>query len=74
MESLSNDQAWMREALAQARAAAEAGEVPVGAVVVRDGVMVGRGGNAPVGSLDPTAPIFGAMRRRTAGFHLTCLH
>lgn len=55
MESLSNDQAWMREALAQARAAAEAGEVPVGAVVVRDGVIVGRGGNAPVGSLDPTA-------------------
>ncbi len=55
MESLSNDEAWMREALAQARAAAEAGEVPVGAVVVHNGVVVGRGGNAPVGSLDPTA-------------------
>ncbi|MNZ55427.1 Haloalkane dehalogenase [compost metagenome] len=55
MEPLSNDEAWMREALAQARAAAEAGEVPVGAVVVHNGVVVGRGGNAPVGSQDPTA-------------------
>lgn len=55
MESLSNDEAWMREALAQARAAAEVGEVPVGAVVVQNGAIVGRGGNAPVGSLDPTA-------------------
>lgn len=42
-------------ALEQARLAAAAGEVPVGAVVVRDGEVVGIGRNAPVGSADPTA-------------------
>jgi tRNA(adenine34) deaminase len=45
----------MDEALALARAAAERGEVPVGAVVVRDGVVIGRGGNAPIAHSDPTA-------------------
>ena len=45
----------MREALALAEAAARAGEVPVGAVVVRDGEIVGRGFNAPISSHDPTA-------------------
>lgn len=45
----------MGEALALARAAAARHEVPVGAVVVRDGVVVGRGGNAPVAGSDPTA-------------------
>jgi len=44
----------MREALAQAQLAREAGEVPVGAVVVKDGVVVGRGFNQPIGSHDPT--------------------
>lgn len=42
-------------ALEQARLACAAGEVPVGAVVVRDGQVVGTGRNAPVGSADPTA-------------------
>ncbi|HEX8010357.1 MAG TPA: tRNA adenosine(34) deaminase TadA [Casimicrobiaceae bacterium] len=46
---------WMREALALARAAQARGEVPVGAVVVRDGAIVGRGGNAPIAGNDPTA-------------------
>ncbi|HEV8255899.1 MAG TPA: tRNA adenosine(34) deaminase TadA [Casimicrobiaceae bacterium] len=46
---------WMREALALARAAQDRGEVPVGAVVVRDGTIVGRGGNAPIAANDPTA-------------------
>jgi tRNA(adenine34) deaminase len=46
---------WMREALALARAAEARGEVPVGAVVVRDGEIVGRGGNAPIAANDPTA-------------------
>lgn len=55
MELLSNDEAGMRAALAQAQAAAEAGEVPVGAVVVKNGLVVGRGRNAPVASHDPTA-------------------
>jgi tRNA(adenine34) deaminase len=45
----------MREALALAGEAAGAGEVPVGAVVVRDGVVIGRGYNRPVGSDDPSA-------------------
>ena len=45
----------MREALALAGQAAAAGEVPVGAVVVRDGQVVGRGFNRPITSADPTA-------------------
>jgi tRNA(adenine34) deaminase len=46
---------WMAEALALARAAQRRGEVPVGAVVVSDGIIVGRGGNAPISATDPTA-------------------
>lgn len=45
----------MREALSLARSAECLGEVPVGAVVVRDGVIVGRGFNSPIGESDPTA-------------------
>lgn len=49
------DEFYMREALSLARAAECLGEVPVGAVVVRDGEIVGRGFNAPIGESDPTA-------------------
>lgn len=45
----------MRQALAEARAAAIAGEVPVGAVLVHDGKVVARAGNAPRRLSDPTA-------------------
>ena len=45
----------MREALAEAALAGAAGEVPVGAVVVRDGQVIARGHNMPVSSHDPTA-------------------
>jgi tRNA(adenine34) deaminase len=45
----------MRHALAQAELAAAAGEVPVGAVVVLDGQVVGAGHNPPIGAHDPTA-------------------
>jgi len=45
----------MRRALELAAAAGEAGEVPVGAVVVKDGAIVGEGRNAPRASADPTA-------------------
>ena len=45
----------MREALAQADLAAQAGEVPVGAVVVIDSGTVGYGHNQPIGAVDPTA-------------------
>ncbi|MEO8487227.1 MAG: tRNA adenosine(34) deaminase TadA [Betaproteobacteria bacterium] len=50
-----DDHRWMGEALALARVAGERGEVPVGAVVVHDGALVGRGGNAPIAGHDPTA-------------------
>ena len=46
---------FMRLALAQAALARAAGEVPVGAVVVQDGAVVGRGHNQPIGTSDPTA-------------------
>ena len=48
-------QDFMREALAEAQRAWDRGEVPVGAVVVKDGVVIGRGFNQPIGSHDPTA-------------------
>jgi len=47
--------AWMAAALEQAQRAREAGEVPIGAVVTLDGVVVGRGFNQPISSGDPTA-------------------
>ncbi len=47
--------AFMRIALEQARVAAAAGEVPVGAVLVIDGEVAGAGFNQPIGSHDPTA-------------------
>jgi tRNA(adenine34) deaminase len=50
-----NDESLMREAMTLARAAEALGEVPVGAIVVRDGVIVGRGFNAPIAGHDPTA-------------------
>jgi tRNA(adenine34) deaminase len=49
------DEALMREALVEARRAADAGEVPIGAVLVLDGAIVARGYNRPIGSVDPTA-------------------
>src|SRR5687768_17654841 len=45
----------MGEALILAREGAAAGEVPVGAVVVREGEIIGRGRNGPVAAHDPTA-------------------
>lgn len=49
------DTAYMQEALKLAAQAAVAGEVPVGAVVVKDGIIVGRGYNQPIAGTDPTA-------------------
>jgi len=46
---------FMKKALSQAVTAEKRGEVPVGAVVVRDGRVIGRGGNAPIGDCDPSA-------------------
>jgi tRNA(adenine34) deaminase len=50
-----DDEFFMREALSLAQQAAAAGEVPVGAVVVKEGQIVGRGSNAPISKHDPTA-------------------
>ncbi|MFZ0760322.1 MAG: tRNA adenosine(34) deaminase TadA [Candidatus Sulfotelmatobacter sp.] len=49
------DELWMEEALRSAQRALEAGEVPVGAVVVCDAKVVGRGWNRNISSSDPTA-------------------
>jgi len=53
--SQASDAHWMALALAEARLAAEAGEVPVGAVLVKDGRVVSTGRNAPVAQHDPSA-------------------
>ncbi len=50
-----DDPIHMARALELARAAEAAGEVPVGAVIVRDGVVVAEGWNRPIGTCDPTA-------------------
>lgn len=50
-----NDQEWMQQALALAEHAAANGEVPVGAVLVRDGECLGCGWNQPICSHDPSA-------------------
>lgn len=50
-----NDTDWMALAISEAQQAAAAGEVPVGAVLVKDGVRIATGRNAPVGKHDPSA-------------------
>lgn len=51
----SADEGWMREALRLAREAAFHGEVPVGAVIVLNGELIGSGANGPIAAHDPTA-------------------
>jgi len=51
----SSDELWMEEALRLAQRSLEAGEVPVGAIVLCDGKVVGRGWNRNITSADPTA-------------------
>jgi tRNA(adenine34) deaminase len=53
--SQADDARWMALALAEARRAGEAGEVPVGAVLVKDGQVVATGRNTPVAQHDPSA-------------------
>ncbi|AUN94329.1 tRNA adenosine(34) deaminase TadA [Pseudazoarcus pumilus] len=52
---MNDDESFMRAALEQAKLAGECGEVPVGAVVVCDGEIVGRGFNQPIRGRDPSA-------------------
>jgi tRNA(adenine34) deaminase len=54
-QAAAEHRAWMAQALAEAERAGAAGEVPIGAVVVRDGVLLAAAGNAPIGEVDPTA-------------------
>src|SRR5258708_6351317 len=49
------DSQFMQEALAEARAAAVAGEVPIGAVLAHEGKILARSGNRPIRDCDPTA-------------------
>ncbi|TKB07159.1 tRNA adenosine(34) deaminase TadA [Desulforhopalus sp. IMCC35007] len=59
-----NDEQWMAQALELARLAAQKGEVPVGAVIVKDNSLIGAGGNSPIGHNDPTAHAeINALRR-----------
>ncbi len=55
IDGAARDEAFMREALSLAARAEAAGEVPVGALVVADGAVIGRGWNRTVGDADPTA-------------------
>ena len=57
----------MRQALELAREAEAAGEVPVGAVVVREGAVIGRGRNSPIQTNDPTAHAEILALREAAG-------
>ena len=59
---------FMLQALALATLAADNGEVPVGAIVVKDGKVIGRGSNAPIGLHDPTAHAEVQAMREAAAF------
>jgi len=69
-----DDRYFMKAALREAEKAAERGEVPVGAVVVRNGKVVARGSNRPVRTSDPSAHAeIVALRRaarKTANYRL----
>ena len=65
-EHVDTDLHYMQEALREARAAAEAGEVPVGAVLVVDGNILARGGNRTIRDCDPTAHAEMVVLRETA--------
>ena len=60
------DEKWMRMALEQAARAAQLGEVPVGAVAVRDGMIIGTGFNRKESDQDPTAHAEMLAMRRAA--------
>jgi tRNA(adenine34) deaminase len=69
-DDLARHTEFMRAAMAQAELARAAGEVPVGAVLVVDGKIVGRGYNQPISAHDPTAHAE-VMALRDAGLNLT---
>lgn len=64
-----SDEDWMRHALALAKRAGDMGEVPVGAVLVKDDMLIAEGWNCPISTNDPTAHAE-IMALRTAGARL----
>ncbi len=66
MHGNETDLRWMRHALALAHEAECHGEVPVGAVLIRDGEVLGEGWNRPIGTSDPTAHAEIVALRRAA--------
>ena len=71
---MASDLDYMRMALEEARICAEAGEVPIGAVVVRGEVVLARGGNRTIRDCDPTAHaeivVLREAARRTGNYRL----
>lgn len=66
MKRIKDDDYWMGKAIAEAGKAAARGEVPIGAVIVRDGMVLGRGYNRRETSLDPTSHAEMTAIRRAA--------
>lgn len=65
---LNTNDVYMARALELAQRAAEAGEVPVGAVIVKNGEVIGEGYNQPISSTDPTAHAEIIAMRNAAAF------
>jgi len=55
MNQQQTDIKFMREAMALAKLAAEKGEVPVGAILIQDSIIIAKGSNSPIANNDPTA-------------------
>src|SRR5580698_1021984 len=68
-EPATHDELWVEEALRAAQRALEAGDVPVGAIVVHDGQIIARGWNRNLADSDPTAHAE-IIALRAAGQHL----
>lgn len=64
-----SDIRWMRHAIDLAKLAEQAGEVPVGAVIIKDDKIIGEGWNQPISSHDPSAHAE-MIALRAAGSHL----
>jgi tRNA(adenine34) deaminase len=54
-EAMDRDEEYMREALTEAQSAWEAGEVPIGAIIVEEEKIIARGHNSPIGTCDSTS-------------------
>lgn len=66
MNFSARDEYWMREALQLAKAAAKAGEVPVGAILVQEDKLIASGHNCPISTVDPSAHAEMVVMRQAA--------